>query len=144
MDYLHYVRSTVCQHCSALPPASPSGPLNGSPPAVSSPQVLLYYRRGGSSQRMPRFLVFGLMIGAMAGVLLTACSGPAASTVATPSAVPNEKLRVALTTTPIPALTSSVLWLAKDLGFYQSEGLDVDLLEVTGSPVAITALQAGD
>lgn len=93
---------------------------------------------------MLRFLVLGLMIGAMAGVLLTACSAPAASTVATPSAVPNEKLRVALTTTPIPALTSSVLWLAKDLGFYQSEGLDVDLLEVTGSPVAITALQAGD
>jgi NitT/TauT family transport system substrate-binding protein len=57
---------------------------------------------------------------------------------------PALKLRLAVTTTPIPALTSSVLWLAKDLGYYQREGLDVDISELTGAPEAIAALQAGD
>jgi NitT/TauT family transport system substrate-binding protein len=84
----------------------------------------------------------------MAGLLLlSACApdarnAPASSGTETPT--PALKLRLGVTTTPIPALTSSVLWLAKDLGYYQREGLDVDITELTGAPVAITALQAGD
>ncbi len=89
-----------------------------------------------------------LLIGALAGsLLLIACAAPASSPAAptvAPTADAPLKLRLAVTTTPIPALTSSALWLAKDLGYYQREGLDVDLLEVTGAPIAITALQAGD
>lgn len=95
---------------------------------------------------MTRLLPTRPLLGAVAALLISACSAPAPAPVA-PTPVPTApayRLRVAVTTTPIPALTSSIIWLAKDLGFYQQEGLDVDVLEVTGSPVAITALQAGD
>jgi NitT/TauT family transport system substrate-binding protein len=82
--------------------------------------------------------------------LLLACAAPAPiSTQAPPAtaiAAPPAplKLRLGVNTTPTPALVSSVLWLARDLGFYQQEGLDVELSEFTGAPVGITALQAGD
>jgi NitT/TauT family transport system substrate-binding protein len=36
------------------------------------------------------------------------------------------------------------LWLAKDLGFYKREGLDVDLIEFQGTPLVIAAMIAGD
>jgi NitT/TauT family transport system substrate-binding protein len=54
------------------------------------------------------------------------------------------KLRVALASAPAPALPNSVLWLAKDLGFYKREGLDVDLIEFQGTPLVIAAMIAGD
>ncbi len=80
-------------------------------------------------------------------MVLTACvpapgQSPAPAAAETPT--PALKLRLGVTTTPIPALTSSLLWLAKDLGYYQREGLDVEVTELTGAPLAITALQAGD
>jgi NitT/TauT family transport system substrate-binding protein len=37
-----------------------------------------------------------------------------------------------------------VLWLAKDLGFYKREGLDVELIEFNGTPIAIAAMIAGE
>jgi NitT/TauT family transport system substrate-binding protein len=54
------------------------------------------------------------------------------------------KLRLGVASSPAPALPNSVLWLAKDLGFYEKEGLDVDVVEVQGTPAVITALRAGD
>jgi NitT/TauT family transport system substrate-binding protein len=54
------------------------------------------------------------------------------------------KLRVGLASSPAPALPNSVLWLAKDLGFYQREGLDVELIEFKGTPIAIAAMIAGE
>jgi NitT/TauT family transport system substrate-binding protein len=84
----------------------------------------------------------------MVGLLLISACTPnlqsSAASSRTETATPALKLRLAVTTTPTPALTSSVLWLAKDLGYYQREGLDVDITELTGAPVAITALQTGE
>jgi NitT/TauT family transport system substrate-binding protein len=95
-------------------------------------------RRCGLNRPISGVLSAGLM-------LLMACGAPAerpAAASATPP--PTLKLRIGMNTTPIPALTSSILWLAKDLGYYLREGLDVDIVEFTGAPVGITALQTGD
>lgn len=54
------------------------------------------------------------------------------------------KLRVGLGSSPVPPLPNSVLWLAKDLGFYQREGLDIELIEFQGTPLAIAAMISGD
>jgi NitT/TauT family transport system substrate-binding protein len=45
--------------------------------------------------------------------------------------------------TPISASPASVLWLAKDLGFYGAEGLDVDLQLIQGTPNLITGMRSG-
>ena len=45
---------------------------------------------------------------------------------------------------PAPALPNSVNWLAKDLGFYKREGLDVEISEFQGTPLAIAAMISGD
>src|SRR5581483_1750209 len=47
------------------------------------------------------------------------------------------KLRLGLGSAPAPPLPNSVLWLARDLGFYQREGLDVELTEFQGTMRAI-------
>ena len=54
------------------------------------------------------------------------------------------KLRLGLGSAPAPPLPNSVLWLAKDLGFYSREGLDVELNEFQGTPLAIAAMISGD
>jgi len=54
------------------------------------------------------------------------------------------KLRLGLGSAPAPPLPNSVLWLAKDLGFYAREGLEVELSEFQGTPLAIAAMIAGD
>ena len=53
------------------------------------------------------------------------------------------ELKLALTDPSVSLIPNSVMWLAKDLGYYQREGLDVDLLELTGTPLAIAALVSG-
>jgi len=54
------------------------------------------------------------------------------------------RLRVGLGSSPVPPLPNSVLWLAKDMGFYQREGLDVELIEFQGTPLAVAAMISGD
>ena len=54
------------------------------------------------------------------------------------------KLRLGLGSAPAPALPNSVLWLARDLGFYKREGLDVELNEFQGTPLVIAGMIAGD
>ena len=54
------------------------------------------------------------------------------------------KLRLGLGSAPAPALPNSVLWLAKDLGFYKREGLEVELNEFQGTPLVIAAMIAGN
>ena len=54
------------------------------------------------------------------------------------------KLRLGLGSAPTPPLPNSVLWLAKDIGFYAREGLDVELTEFQGTPLAIAAMISGD
>ena len=53
-------------------------------------------------------------------------------------------MKLGLGSAPAPPLPNSVLWLAKDLGFYQREGLDVELTEFQGTPLAIAAMIAGE
>src|SRR2546425_85136 len=98
------------------------------------PHVLA--RTGGLARAITASLLAGLY-------LLTGCAAPVSTPTAATTPTPL-KLRLGVNTTPIPALTSSILWLAKDLGYYQREGLDVDLAEFTGAPVGITALQTGE
>jgi NitT/TauT family transport system substrate-binding protein len=54
------------------------------------------------------------------------------------------KLRLGLGSAPAPPLPNSVLWLAKDLGFYAREGLEVELAEFQGTPLVIAAMISGD
>ncbi len=81
----------------------------------------------------------------------TSVSGPASSPPAATSAGPSAasapppalSLKLAATDPTVSLIPNSVLWLAKDLGFYAREGLDVELLELTGTPLAIAALVSG-
>jgi NitT/TauT family transport system substrate-binding protein len=57
---------------------------------------------------------------------------------------PELKLRLGMGSAPAPALPNSINWLAKDLGFYKREGLDVDIAEFQGTPLAIAAMVSGD
>ena len=80
--------------------------------------------------------------------MLAACGGtaaPAPSAAASASAKPQStlKLNLGLASKPAPALPNSVLWLAKDLGYYEREGLDVTLQELDGTPTVIAAMVAG-
>src|SRR5689334_22352841 len=52
-------------------------------------------------------------------------------------------LRLSLGNNALPLIPNSVLWLAKDLGYYEREGLDVELLELNGTPLAVAALVSG-
>src|ERR1700686_536320 len=83
--------------------------------------------------------------------LLTAACAPApAATAPTPAAAagatPKDvmKLKIGVATTPAPALPESTLWLARDLGFYQKEGLDVEITEVQATPSVIAAMRSGE
>jgi NitT/TauT family transport system substrate-binding protein len=77
-------------------------------------------------------------------------SAPAASAPATAAPPPATSaparpldLKLAVTDPSVSLIPNSVMWLAKDLGYYQREGLDVDLLELTGTPLAVAALVSG-
>ena len=82
-------------------------------------------------------------------VLLAACT-PAptptlpARTAAAGTPADVMKLRVGTATTPAPALPESTLWLARDLGFYQKEGLDVEIVETNATPSVVTAMRTGE
>jgi NitT/TauT family transport system substrate-binding protein len=80
------------------------------------------------------------------GVLSTACvpTAPAAQPGAAATTTQLLKLKVGAAVTPTPALPESTLWLARDLGFYQQEGLDVEITEVDATPSVITAMRTGD
>jgi NitT/TauT family transport system substrate-binding protein len=54
------------------------------------------------------------------------------------------KLRLGVASTPAPVLPNAVLWVAKDLGFYEKEGLDVDVVEVDGTPSIVAGMRSGD
>ena len=84
---------------------------------------------------MKFFLIFGAF-------LLALQTGPGYA--AEPKSKEPLKLRIGVGSSPVPPLPNSVLWLAKDLGFYQREGLDTELIEFHGTPLAIAAMISGD
>ena len=87
--------------------------------------------------------LFGL---AVLTALLTACAAPApAPEAAPPPSEPPKALPLSIGwgVTPISAAPTSVLWLANDLGFYASEGLEPDLVSIQGTPNLIAGMRAG-
>src|SRR5262249_34463670 len=81
---------------------------------------------------------------ALIALAFLSISTPAPLGAAEPKPKEPLKLRLGLGSAPAPPLPNSVLWLAKDLGFYQREGLDVELTEFQGTPLAIAAMISGD
>src|ERR1700741_3068040 len=95
------------------------------------PRKFIFLRRG---------LRFVALVSFLATFLLSTDFGSAAD----PKPAEPLKLRLGLGSAPAPALPNSVLWLAKDLGFYKREGLDVEIMEFQGTPLVIAAMIAGD
>jgi NitT/TauT family transport system substrate-binding protein len=94
--------------------------------------------------RMHLRLAHSIVLTGAVLLLLSACTAavPAIQPTTTPEAP--LKLRVADGVTPEPALPQSILSLAVQQGFFQKDGLDVDIVDVTGTPAIITAMRAGD
>src|SRR5712691_493172 len=78
-------------------------------------------------------------------LLVSACSlGPAAAPAVPPTLEPVLKLKLADAATPPVALPQSTASLALQEGFFQREGLDVEIAHLTGTPAVITAMRSGD
>jgi NitT/TauT family transport system substrate-binding protein len=76
-------------------------------------------------------------------VLLTGCNvAPQAPSTPTPQAILH--LKVADGVTPVAALPQSILSLAQQQGFFQKDGLDVEIEDVNGTPAIITGMRAGE
>jgi NitT/TauT family transport system substrate-binding protein len=88
--------------------------------------------------------VAGLAVLGILGLGLVA--GCAAAPATAPAAAPRTtlKLKIGTATTPPPALPESTLWLGRELGYYQREGLDVDIVETQATPSVITAMRSGE
>src|SRR4051794_14081176 len=109
---------------------------------------------GESLMHVPRIKLSRLSLGALGviGLSLVAACVPAApqaqqqagagASAAAPKTV--LKLKIGTATTPPPALPESTLWLARDLGYYEREGLDVEIVETQATPSVITAMRSGD
>jgi NitT/TauT family transport system substrate-binding protein len=65
----------------------------------------------------------------------------AALAVAPASAAP---FRLIVTDLTVPLVTNSVTELALNLGYFEREGVDVELVRVQQTPMAVTALQTGE
>lgn len=93
---------------------------------------------------MARFFIRS--VGVIWLAALVACAPAVPSAGLTPTTAVKEvlKLRIGTATTPPPATPESAIWLARDLGFYQKEGLEVEILEATATPSVIAAMRAGE
>jgi NitT/TauT family transport system substrate-binding protein len=61
------------------------------------------------------------------------------------SAAPaSAQLRLIVTEPEIPLVLNSVMWLADQMGYYERAGVDVEIVRVTDTPTAVTALLAGE
>ncbi len=96
-------------------------------------------RRSISRRTIPNLL---RALGVMLALLLVISVAPPARPASAGPAL--SRLRLGVASTPVALLPNSVLWLAKDLGFYEREGLDVDVVEVQGTPLILTAMRTGD
>src|SRR3954447_13554091 len=84
--------------------------------------------------------------GALAAGAATAAASAAptsASQAAAPTPARPLSIKLAVTDPTVSLIPNSVMWLAKDLGYFEREGLDVDLVEMSGTPLAIAALMSG-
>lgn len=101
------------------------------------------WRHARSVARGLTLLALVLGAGATLACTPTPSGAPAApSPGAAPATAPPAllPLRLGLAFAPVSAIPTSVLWLAKDLGYYEREGLDTALLEMPGTPTVVSAL----
>lgn len=54
------------------------------------------------------------------------------------------QLRIIVTEQTIPVVANSVHWLADQLGYYERAGVEVEIIRVSDTPTAVTALLAGE
>src|SRR6185312_8330950 len=84
-------------------------------------------------------------LAALVLVCTLACTAPAPTAApGAPVSEPPLKLRVADGVSPPAALPQSILSLAAQQGFFQKEGLDVEIESVNGTPAIITGMRAGE
>src|SRR5436305_4815485 len=84
------------------------------------------------------------MLAAMALVVLASACAIAPTAPANPTPEPPLRLKVADGVNPPAALPQSILSLAAQEGFFQKEGLNVEINDVNGTPAIIAAMRAGD
>lgn len=58
--------------------------------------------------------------------------------------VQSHLIRLGVATTVVPAQPNSVLWLAADAGFYQSQGIGVEITALNGTPLVLSGVLAGN
>jgi NitT/TauT family transport system substrate-binding protein len=55
-----------------------------------------------------------------------------------------QPFRLIITELEAPLVPNSVMILAQDLGYFDAEGVNVELIQVTDTPLAVAAIQAGE
>jgi NitT/TauT family transport system substrate-binding protein len=93
-----------------------------------------------------RFVAMVMAIGWLLAACAPAPAAPAPTQQGAAASVSKDviKLRIGTATTPPPALPESTLWLARDMGYYQKEGLDAEITEVQATPSVIAAMRSGE
>ena len=76
--------------------------------------------------------------------IAAAISVGAAMVAATTVAQAQEPFRLIITEIETPLVPNSVMILAQELGYFDAEGVDVELVRVTDTQLAVSALQAGE
>ncbi len=61
-----------------------------------------------------------------------------------PGANAQQAFRLIITELEAPLVPNSVMILAQDLGYFDAEGVNVELIQVTDTPLAVAAIQAGE
>ncbi len=83
------------------------------------------------STKMLRRLTAALAIGGALAFSATAASA-------------QQPFRLIITEQETPLLPNSVMILAQELGYFDAEGVNVELVQLTDTPTAVAALQAGE
>ncbi|WP_094603500.1 hypothetical protein SPSIL_010640 [Sporomusa silvacetica DSM 10669] len=95
--------------------------------------------------RKPHLLIASLAIALVFSLLLAGCSQQKAEQSATPSAAqattPTDKIKFKIGY--LPAVGDILSFVAKEKGFFEQEGLDVELFQFTNSGEGLNAIKAG-
>ncbi len=78
------------------------------------------------------------------GKVAAAVTLSAAMAVGSTAAQAQQPFRLIITELEAPLVPNSVMILAEELGYFDAEGVDVELIHVGDTPLAVAALQAGE
>lgn len=118
--------------------------MHGTGHSWSWPNETVTHVKGATVKVMRRKRLAARVVALVTAAAVAATAVAAAAAGAPAGSGERIKLRLGLASSPVPALPNSVNWLAKDLGFYEAEGLDVDVVEMRGTPTVIRAMRAGE